>query len=145
MRSIGTNKGNIMAQHVEHSTSSYKTPLHHRIIASMPVKASWIDSETGETVNVEGLTENLGETSALVNLDTLPPVGCEVRLKLMDESRSIIDVTTRVIRVQRDPGKPMAALTILENLKKWKNTAMTAADAWVTRHWQLNYEEEWVN
>lgn len=145
MRIIDTNKGNIMAQHVEHSTSSYKTPLHHRIIASMPVKASWIDSETGETVNVEGLTENLGETSALVNLDTLPPVGCEVRLKLMDESRSIIDVTTRVIRVQRDPGKPMAALTILENLKKWKNTAMTAADAWVTRHWQLNYEEEWVN
>jgi len=134
-----------MAQQVEHSTTSYKTPLHHRIIASMPVKASWIDSVTGETVNVEGLTENLGETSALVNLDTLPPVGSEVRLKLMDENRSIIDVTTRVIRVQRDPGKPMAALTILENLKKWKNTAMTAADAWVTRHWQLNYEEEWVN
>ena len=145
MRIIDTNKGNIMAQQVELSTSSYKAPLHHRIIASMPVKASWIDAETGETVNVEGLTENLGETSALVNLDTLPQVGCEVRLKLMDESRSIIDVTTRVIRVQRDPGKPMAALTILENLKKWKNTAMTAADAWVTRHWQLNYEEEWVN
>lgn len=134
-----------MAQQVEFSTSSYKTPLHHRIIASMPVKASWIDAETGETVNVEGLTENLGETSALVNLDTLPPVGSEVRLKLMDESRAIIDVTTRVIRVERDPGKPMAALTILENLKKWKNTAMTAADAWVTRHWQLNYEEEWAN
>jgi len=145
MHSIVTNKGKIMAQQVEHSTTSYKTPLHHRIIASMPVKASWIDSVTGETVNVEGLTENLGETSALVNLDTLPPVGSEVRLKLMDENRSIIDVTTRVIRVQRDPGKPMAALTILENLKKWKNTAMTAADAWVTRHWQLNYEEEWVN
>ena len=145
MRSIDTNKGNIMAQQVELSTTSYKTPLHHRIIASMPVKASWIDSVTGETVNVEGLTENLGETSALVNLDTLPPVGCEVRLKLMDENKSIIDVTTRVIRVQRDPGKPMAALTILENLKKWKNTAMTAADAWVTRHWLLNYEEEWVN
>ena len=75
-----------MAQQVEQSTSSYKTPLHHRIIASMPVKASWIDAETGETINVEGLTENLGETSTLVNLDTLPPVGCEVRLKLMDDS-----------------------------------------------------------
>jgi len=134
-----------MAQHVEYSTSSYKTPLHHRIIASMPVKASWVDAETGQTVKVEGLTENLGENSALVNLDTLPPVGSEVRLKIMEDNKAIIDVTTRVIRVERDPGKPMAALTVLENLKKWKNTAITAAEAWVTRHWQLNYEEEWVN
>lgn len=131
--------------HVEYSTSSYKTPLHHRIIASMPVKASWIDSESGEMIYVEGLTENVGETSTLVNLETLPPVGCEVRLRIMDEDKQIIDVSTRVIRVERDPGKPMAALTILDNLKKWKNTAMGAAQKWVTRHWHLNYEEEWVN
>ena len=134
-----------MAQHVEYSTSSYKTPLHHRIIASMPVQATWIDEVTGEKVKVEGLTENVGETSTLVNLDVLPPVGCEVRLKILRDSKSIIEVSTRVIRVERDPGKPMAALTILENLKKWKNTALTAAEEWVTRHWQLNYEEEWVN
>lgn len=110
----------------------------------MPVKASWID-EDGETVNVEGMTENIGETTALVNLDTLPPVGSEVRLKILDENRAIISVATRVIRVERDPSKPMAALSVLENLKKWKNTAMGAAQKWVTRHWQLNYEEEWVN
>ena len=133
-----------MAQHVEYSTSSF-TPLQHRIIASMPIKASWVDAETGETIKVEGLTENLGETSALVNLETLPPVGSEVRLKIMEENKPIIDVTTRVIRVQRDPGKPMAALSVLENAKKWKNIAISAAEAWVTRHWQLNYEEEWVN
>ena len=132
-----------MAQ-VEYATSSYKSPLHHRIIASMPVKASWID-ETGEKVNVEGVTENVGESSALVNLDTLPPVGSEVRLRIMEENRTIIDVTTQVIRVERDPSKPMAALSVLEGLKKWKNTAMSAAQRWVTRHWQLNYEEEWVN
>lgn len=111
----------------------------------MPIKASWVDEETGQTVKVEGLTENLGENSALVNLDTLPPVGSEVRLKIMEDNKAIIDVTTTVIRVERDPGKPMAALSIGENLKKWKNTAMAAAEAWVTRHWQLNYEEEWVN
>jgi hypothetical protein len=138
------NKGALMAQ-VEYSTSSYKTPLHHRIIASMPVKASWMDEESGEMINVEGLTENVGETSTLVNLETLPPVGSEVRLRIMDEDKQIIDVQTRVIRVERDPGKPMAALSILDNLKKWKNTAMSAAEKWVTRHWQLNYEEEWVN
>ncbi|MBV9216928.1 MAG: hypothetical protein JO053_12205 [Acidobacteria bacterium] len=130
---------------VEYATSSYKTPLHHRIIASMPVMAIWTDEESGETIKVEGLTENVGETSALVNLEILPPVGSEVRLKIMNEKKAIIDVPTRVIRVERDPSKPMAALSVLENLKKWKNTAMTAAEEWVTRHWQLNYEEEWVN
>ena len=130
---------------VEYATSSYKTPLHHRILASMPVVAIWVDAESGETIKVEGLTENVGENSALVNLEILPPVGCEVRLKIMNEKKAIIDVPTRVIRVERDPSKPMAALSVLDNLKKWKNTAMTAAEEWVTRHWQLNYEEEWVN
>lgn len=130
---------------IEYATSSYKTPLHHRIIASMPVEASWVDADSGEKVRVEGLTENVGETSALVNLETLPPVGSEVRLKILEENKAIISVATRVIRVERDPSKPMAALSVMENLKKWKNTAMGAAQKWVTRHWQLNYEEEWVN
>ena len=130
---------------VGYASSSYKTPMHHRITASMPVKASWIDAETGETISVEGMTENVGESSALVNLETLPPVGSEVRLKIMEENRTIIEVNTQVIRVERDPSKPMAALSVLENMKKWKNTAMSAAQRWVTRHWQLNYDEEWVN
>jgi len=137
-------KEGIMSE-LNYATSSYKSPLHHRILASMPVEASWIDAESGATVNVGGLTENIGETSTLVNLDTLPPVGSEVKLKILEEDKTIITVQTRVIRVERDPSKPMAALSVLENLKKWKNVAMTAAEAWVTRHWQLNYEEEWVN
>jgi hypothetical protein len=131
--------------HVDYSTTSYKAPLHHRILANMPVKASWVDSESGETVSVEGLTENLGESSTLVNLEILPPVGSEVKLKIFEEDKAIIEVSTQVIRVERDPSKPLAALSILENLKKWRVTALTAAQNWVTRHWQLNYEEEWVN
>ena len=140
----GNEQEEIMSQ-VEYSTSSYKTPLHHRILAHMPVTATWIDAESGETVSVEGMTENVGETSTLVNLETLPPVGSAVRLRIMEEDKAIIEVSTQVIRVERDPSKPLAALTVLDNLKKWKNTAMTAAQTWVTRHWQLNYEEEWVN
>ena len=133
-----------MAQ-LGYSTSSFKTPLHHRIMATMPVQASWIDAESGDTVYVDGLTENLGETSTLVNLDVLPPVGSEVTLRIFDEEKTIIEVSTNVIRVERDPSKPLAALSILENVKNWKQIALTAAQDWVTRHWQLNYEEEWVN
>ena len=133
-----------MAQ-IEYATSSYKSPLHHRILANMPVKASWIDEESGKRVNVLGTTENIGETSALVNLETLPPVGSEVRLRILDEEKTLIEVQTKVIRVERDPSKPLAALSVLANLKKWKDVAMEAAQEWVTRHWRLNYEEEWVN
>ncbi|MBK9164532.1 MAG: PilZ domain-containing protein [Acidobacteria bacterium] len=133
-----------MAQ-IEYATSSYKTPLHHRILANMPVKVSWTDGESGKRVSVAGTTENIGETSALVNLEVLPPVGSEVRLRVLEEDKPIIDVTTRVIRVERDPSKPLAALSILQNAKKWRSTAMEAAERWATRHWQLNYDEEWVN
>lgn len=133
-----------MAQ-IEYATSSYKSPLHHRILANMPVKASWIDEESGKRVNVLGTTENIGETSALVNLETLPPVGSEVKLRILDEDKTLIEVQTKVIRVERDPSKPLAALSVLVNLKKWKDVAMEAAQEWVTRHWRLNYEEEWVN
>ena len=111
----------------------------------MPVKASWIDEESGKKVNVLGTTENIGESSALVNLETLPPVGSEVKLRILDEEKTLIEVQTKVIRVERDPSKPLAALSVLANLKKWKDVAMEAAQEWVTRHWRLNYEEEWVN
>lgn len=133
-----------MAQ-IDFETTSFKTPPNHRILANMPVKASWFDDESGKTISVEGTTENLGESSTLVNLDVLPPVGSQVKLRIYDNEKTVIEVPTRVIRVERDPSKPLAALTVLSNLKKWKNTAMEAAQRWVTRHWQLNYEEEWVN
>ena len=131
---------------VDYSTSSsYKTPLHHRIIASLPVKASWVDSESGETISIDGTTENVGETGTLVNLEVLPPVGSAVTLRILEEDKSIIEVATQVIRVERDPSKPLAALNILENLKKWKTVAISAAERWVVHHWHLNYDEEWVN
>lgn len=133
-----------MAQ-LDYSASSYKAPMHGRILANMPVRASWVDSDSGERVEVEGLTENVGENSTLVNLDVLPPVGSEVKLRILENEKAIIEVGTEVIRVERDPSKPLAALSIVQNLKKWKQVALTAAQNWVTRHWQLNYEEEWVN
>ena len=122
-----------------------KAHLHQRIMANLTVQASWVDSDTENIVFVEGTTENLGETSALVNLNILPPVGSEVKLRIYDEEKTIVEVLTHVIRVERDPSKPLAALSISENLKKWRTAALTAAQDWVTRNWQLNYEEEWIN
>lgn len=128
-----------------HSVEGNRTHLQHRIMANLQVQASWLDAESGNMMLVNGTTENLGENSALINLEVLPPVGCEVNLRILDEEKTIIEVPTQVIRVERDPSKPLAALSVLENLKKWKQVALTAAQTWVTRHWQLNYDEEWVN
>ena len=130
---------------LEHRDLTNRVPLHQRIMANLRVQASWKDKATGKTVSVEGTTENIGEAGALVNLSTLPPVGSEVNLRVIDEDMTIIEVPTEVIRVERDPGKPLAALTVVENLKKWKGTVVTAAQEWVTRQWRMNYEEEWVN
>ena len=130
---------------LNYSETPRRSPLHQRIMANFRVQASWIDKVTGKLILVEGLTENIGESSALVNLETLPPVGSEVSLRIIDEEMTLIEVPTEVIRVERDPSKPLAALTIVENLKNWKLNVMTAAQDWVTRQWKLNYEEEWVN
>ncbi len=129
---------------LSYTENENKTPTHHRIVANLTVQASWVDSD-GKTVSINGFTENVGENSALVNLEVLPPVGSEVKLRLFDEEKTIIEVPAHVIRVERDPSKPLAALSISDNLKKWKQNALAAAQNWVTRNWQLNYEEEWVN
>ncbi len=139
-------KGRVKMRRVEDSEMINKTPLlHHRIMANLRVQASWIDKVTGKTILVEGTTENVGETSALVNLMTLPAVGREVSLRVIDNEKTLIEVPTEVIRVERDPSKPLAALSIGENLKKWKQTVMSAAQEWVIRQWHINYDEEWVN
>ncbi len=102
----------------------------------------WIFNKTKRRRNV--LTNFLRLFSCGKNL-VLPPVGSEVMLRIIDDEKTIIEVPTQVIRVERDPSKPLAALSVLENLKKWRQIALTAAQTWVTRHWQLNYDEEWVN
>lgn len=132
-------------EHIKETENQPKTPLNQRIMAKMSVVASWVDSTSGKTVKVMGVTQNVGENSTLVQLEVLPPVGSKVKLRLMEDEEAIIEVPTHVIRVERDPSQPLAALSVSENVKKWKDVAMTAAQNWVTRHWKLNYEEEWVN
>jgi hypothetical protein len=131
--------------YLSYSKNVERTPVHERIMANLQVQASWLDETTGKSILIEGTTENLGETSALVCFETLPPVGSEVHLRILDEERTLIDTSAAVIRVQRDPSKPLAALSIVDNIKAWKEDVLTVAQEWVVRQWKLNYEEEYVN
>ena len=91
--------------YLDQTTSTNKSPFNQRIMANLSVQASWVDSVSGETVLVKGVTENVGETSTLVNLEILPPVGSEVQLRIFEEDEQIIEVPTHVIRVERDPSQ----------------------------------------
>jgi predicted transcriptional regulator len=124
--------------------SDSKPLLHERVLAQLPVRAKWKDKTTGKEVSVDGVTENIGETGALVNFRVLPPVGSEVSLLVMDEKKKLVQVLAEVIRVERDPMKPLAALAIMQNIKKWKQTAVKAGKDWVAKRF-LEYEEEWIN
>ncbi len=116
-----------------------------RIWANLKAQVSWVDSVSGEKISTFGLTEHVGESSALVNIDLLPAVGSVVELRLFDDKKTIVETTTEVIRVERDPGKPLVALSVVSNFATWKQKAMDAAQAWVTRNWKINYKEEYAN
>lgn len=134
-----------MATQLTNSSLGGKPVVSPRIMAHMQVQATWLDKQTGESISVDGMTENVGETSTLVNMTSLPPVGSEVSLRIMDEGELILEVPVEVIRVERNPGKPMAAFSVVNRIKDWREKVVTAAQEWVNRHWRVDYEEEWVN
>lgn len=128
-----------------YTTVTNASQLPKRILANLKAQVSWIDPTSGETISINGITEHIGESGALVNIEVLPLVGSSVRLRLFVEGKTIIETETEVIRVLRDPSKPMVALSIVENIKNWRDKAMAAAQDWVTRNWRHNYGEEWAN
>jgi hypothetical protein len=109
---------------LSYETQIPRTPLHERIMAKLRVQASWLDKNTGESVSVEGTTENVG---------------------VLDDETTLFESPVEVIRVERDPTKPLAALAILRNLTKWNDVVLLAARSWVAEQWKLNYEEEYAN
>jgi hypothetical protein len=63
--------------HLADSARDNNTHLQYRILANLQIQASWVDVQSGKIVFVDGMTENLGEKTALINLQTLPPVGAK--------------------------------------------------------------------
>jgi len=134
-----------MAQ-LSYSGVAERVPLHKRIQARLQAQVTWVDEDSNEKISILGTTENEGETNALINLNVLPKVGSDVKLRLYDDEKRLIEVPAKVIRVERDPGKPQAALSILKNINKWKDEVLSAAQAWVTKDIRINYEgDDWLN
>ena len=104
-----------MARHI---TSEQRTGP--RYLASLLVRAEW-DTEDGVHVVAEGTTENVGPEGALVHLQReLPDVGSRVQLAVLSEDGMKLQVVTEVLRIERNPGYPLAALLLLDATEEWR-------------------------
>ena len=101
-----------------HMTSEQRTGP--RYLASLLVRAEW-DTEDGVHVVAEGTTENVGPEGALVHLQReLPDVGSRVQLAVLSEDGMKLQVVTEVLRIERNPGYPLAALLLLDATEEWR-------------------------
>ena len=91
-----------------------------RYIAAFPVRAEW-DTDDGVHIVSEGETENIGPEGTLVHLlRELPPVGTRVSLLVLGEDGEKLRVIAEVLRIERNPGHPQAALQLLGETDEWR-------------------------
>ena len=91
-----------------------------RYLAALEVRAEWDDPD-GAHIVTEGTTENVGPAGTLVHLPRrLPQVGGRVRLEVQDQEGKKLNVVTEVLRIERNPGHPLAALQLLDQSDEWR-------------------------
>jgi hypothetical protein len=114
-----------------------------RYVVSLPVRAEWDDEESGEHVVIEGETENVGPAGALVHLHQLPGVGSRVQLAVLDEKAGSTKLTTvaEVLRVERNPAQPLAALQLMNASDEWRGLVWEHA-AYLSSLPDDTYEED---
>jgi hypothetical protein len=91
-----------------------------RYIHAFPVRAEW-DTNDGVHMVSEGETENIGPEGTLIHLQRdLPPVGSRVNLLVLGDEGEKLRVIAEVIRLERNPGHPQAALQLLGETDEWR-------------------------
>lgn len=91
-----------------------------RYLAAFEVRAEW-DEPGGAHITSEGTTENVGPEGTLVHLPKkLPDVGSRVRLEVEGEDGARLQVVAEVLRIERNPGHPLAALQLLGETDEWR-------------------------
>jgi hypothetical protein len=104
-----------------------------RYVIRIPVRAEWDDERSGEHIVVEGETENVGPAGALVHLETLPDVGGRVRLTVPDAQGTTLETVAEVLRLERNPVQPLAALLLLGATDEWRGLVWEPAGLRVLR------------
>jgi hypothetical protein len=116
-----------MARHMEIEVRSGP-----RYLAAFEVRAEW-DEPGGAHILSEGITENVGPEGTLVYLPKkLPEVGSRVRLEVHGEDGHTLQVVAEVLRIERNPGHPLAALQLLGETDEWRGLIWEPAAPRVT-------------
>ncbi len=103
-----------------------------RYLVSFEVRAEW-DEPGGTHILSEGTTENVGPEGTLVHLpQKLPDVGSRVHLEVHGEDGKTLQVIAEVLRIERNPGHPLAALQLLGETEEWKGLIWEPAAPRVT-------------
>jgi hypothetical protein len=75
----------------------------------------------------------VGPEVTLVHLPRkLPDVGSRVRLEVQGEDGKKLNVVAEVLRIERNPGHPLAALQLLGETDEWKGLIWEPAAPRVT-------------
>lgn len=91
-----------------------------RYVHAFPIRAEW-DTSDGAHIVAEGETENVGPEGTLIYLQRdLPPVGGRVSLLVMDDKGEKLSVVAEVLRIERNPARPQAALQLLGETDEWR-------------------------
>lgn len=112
-----------------------------RHIISFPIRIKWKDDD-GKQFIEEGLTENIGPRGALVFLPhNLPQVGSKVKLIVTENADDEVSVQAEVLRLERNPSHPQAALQLVKQFKVWKEKVWEYAGDVISKEEPEVYEE----
>jgi hypothetical protein len=115
-----------------------------RYLVHIPVRAEWEDEGSGEHIVARGETENVGPSGALVHLEKLPEVGSRVQLTVLDAQGTELHTVTEVIRLERNPVQPLAALVLIDAGDEWRGLVWEPSAALEAKP-DEDYEPEYEN
>lgn len=114
-----------------------------RYVAAFPIRAEW-DTSDGDHIVAEGETENIGPEGTLVHLqNSLPPVGSRVNLRVLDDKGEKLSVIAEVLRIERNPVRPQAALQLLGETDEWRGLVWREAEIKMSEADEIYDEDEY--
>ena len=101
-------------------SSTIENRSGQRYVHAFPVRAEW-DTNDGIHIVAEGETDNVGPEGTLIHLQRdLPPVGGRVNLLVLGDHGEKLRVIAEVLRIERNPSHPQAALQVLGETDEWR-------------------------
>ena len=114
-----------------------------RYIHAFPIRAEW-GTNDGDHIVAVGEIENVGPEGTLVHLqNNLPPVGGRVNLRVLDDTGEKISVIAEVLRIERNPVRPQAALQVLGETDEWRGLVWEEAGVRMSQADDIYDEDEY--